>query len=684
MTRFVSANATSSGRNSARRLVLGWWVGTFVALVLWVAYRLDLFDVWTWVTASDGARTRLPDTYATVDHPFHAARAETLRQSLADGEWLRWIGHHQGGFPVEFYPLGVAWFEVALWAGFLGLLPMAYVHKVAVAVIFLLPMLGYLLLARRDRLSPGIALAASAAHVCVNGWWWSGGFHELVSWGLITNVAGHVLPLFALTGLVSYLHSGSRANGALAITAAAGAIYSNPRSVVPVAVVGIAALITVAADHSSTRPVLGRLLGRLALVGGAAGLLAAPELIALIRFDDLYYFVHYQRYENVSALLDSSIQAVSGPIFVAGVVGLVLGFALPGRVQTRAVAISLLIYASLTAILATRSVFEGTVEQLELTRLMPFQRLLTIYLAAIAVHDALGWAGRRFVQHRHAIVDVGLVAIAGLVVLLYVVTPPTFIPDGDRGLYSIPSAAQPEIAELEEAVRAADREAEAGAAVLVLGTTISWHDQLWAPLWSDRPFFYDDWLWYWQTAHYGDYDPLVEHAYPNDASTLDAEYLRRHGIGAVVVTGAAKADAAASPFLRHRRSGVYDVYVVQQPTTVVTFGDDNAVSSAVMGQRVTATGVGDGGTALVRRNWFPRWQATVNGEPAAITRTDDGYMTVPVPSGDAQVELTYALDGWDWIARGLVVLGLGVVLYLLVPERLTQRISIVRDHPAPA
>ncbi|MGH2561608.1 MAG: hypothetical protein ACRDJH_21280 [Thermomicrobiales bacterium] len=672
-----------SGQREAGRLATQWWLALFVVLALWVAYRLDLFDVWTWVTTTDSVRIRLPDTYATVDHPFHASRAETLRRSLADGEWLRWIGHHQGGYPVEFYPLGVAWLEVALWTGFLGQLPMAYVHKVAVAVIFLLPMLGFLLITRRDRLSPGVALVATAVHVSVNGWWWSGGYHELVSWGLITNVAGHVLPLFTLAGLVSYLKDGSRQHAALAVASAAAAIYCNPRGFVPLAVVGLAAVLAVAAERPSTGPMFGTLIRKLALVGGVAAMLAAPELFALLRFDDLYYFVHYQRYEDASAFLDSSIQAVSGPIFVAGIAGLLLGLAIPGRVHTRAAALSLLIYALLTAMLATGSVFEGAVDQLELTRLMPFQRLITLYLAAVAVHDGLRWMGQRWAIWRRFVVDGGLVAASGLVVLIYVVAPPSFIPESDRGLYPIASAADPAIADLEEAVRLADREAVEGTAVLILGTTVSWHDQLWAPSWSDRPFYYDDWLWYWQTKHYGDYNPLVEHAYPIDVSALDAEYLRRHGIGSIIVTGTAKPGAAASPLLQRVHSGVYDAYVVQDPTTVVTLGGGNATGSTVSGQWITATGVSDGGVAIVRRNWFPRWRATVNGEAATITQTDDGYMTVPVPSGEARIELTYAADAWVWTARCCVALGFLSLLFVVLPARLIYRLSPKREHEAP-
>ena len=73
------------------------WVLILAALCGWVAYRLGLFDLWTTVAGPDGRLVRVPSTFAAVDHPFHLARAETLRQALADGHLLRWVGSHQGG-----------------------------------------------------------------------------------------------------------------------------------------------------------------------------------------------------------------------------------------------------------------------------------------------------------------------------------------------------------------------------------------------------------------------------------------------------------------------------------------------------------------------------------------------------------------------------------------------------------
>src|SRR5581483_3286937 len=59
----------------------------------------------------------------------------------------------------------------------------------------------------------------------------------------------------------------------------------------------------------------------------------------------------------------------------------------------------------------------------------------------------------------------------------------------------------------------------------------------------------------------------------------------------------------------------------------------------------------------IRRNWFPRWRAAVNGRPASIIETDDGYMRVPVPHGRVHLELIYALEPLDSLARLLMAIG---------------------------
>lgn len=692
MSDAVDADSSEGSVSALRRVPALVWLVLFGVLAIWVADRAGAFDLWTTVRLADGTAVRLPNVFGTVDHPFHATRAELLRRAVTDGHPLRWIGSHQGGYPVEFYPLGVAGLEVGLWALSLGSVSILVIHKITVVLIFLAPGLAYGLAARRDRLPLGVGLAALAAQVVVRGWWSSGGYYELVEWGLITNVAAAVAALFVLVFLTSYLERGRGWDGALAALCSAFCLYSNPRSGIALAIAGVGATAAIAlprwSDEESldvrtdghgkaVRPIGGwaRIFRRLVLVAATVGLVAAPEIVSLVRFEHLYYFVQYQRYDNVRAYWHSSIQAVSGPVFVAGMVGLVMAVLLPGRPITRAAGLTFGLYCVVTAYLSVGAGAGNLFQQLETPRLMPFQRYLMLFLAAIAVHDVAGRLARFVPLVRGWVTDGALMVVSGLLPLLYVLAPPAWIPIGDRGLVDVPTAAIPGIADLREAVRKADAAAAPGTALLVMGSTLSWHSNLWAPLWSNRPFFYDDWLWYWQTRHVGPYDPLTEHAYRRATmdQVLSPDYLREHGIGAVIVTQTARTDravaaAATASNLELVRTGIYSVYLVRTPTTIVTLGGANAQTVSVSDQAIEAAGSSAGGTAQVRRNWFPRWRAWVNGKPAPLQESSDGYMTVPVPGGRVQVELKYVLDRWDWLARAMCGAGLIVVVALALPR----------------
>lgn len=643
------------------------WVTLFALLTGWVAARLGAFDLWTTVQMPDGTTLRFPNVFATVDHPFHATRGELVLRSLREGEAPRWIESHQGGYPAEFYPLGVAWLNVAIWTVSLGSLTMMAAHKIAVILIFLLPGLAFLIAARRDALTPGVALVALASHIAVRGWWWSGGSFELIEWGLVTNVAAAVAALLALIFMTSALARPTAADRDLALASLAGAscLYTNPRSGIALAVAGIGATIAVLSVAGVNRRTVARVASRLAAIAGLVALIAAPGWTALIRFRDLYYFVHYERYDDLGDYLDSSIQAVSGPLFFLGIAGLLVAFLVPQRTVTRAIAATLVLYVLTTAFLSQEVAGEAIVAQLETTRLMPFQRLLMLYLAAIAVHDIARFVWSAVPRFSAILTDATLIVTTGVLVLIYVIAPPSWIPLGDRGLVDVPSTATPSVADLRAAVQFADAEAPSGTAILVLGSPVSWHTNLWAPIWSDRPLFYDDWLWDWHTRHIGPFDPLTEHAYrPAEmAEVLTPDYLQRHGIGAVVIAETARTETAVravgtTPTLELARSGIYSVHLVRDATPLVTVDGVNASSIDLDLHRLSATIESPGGEATIRQNWFPRWQATVNGESVPITRRDDGYMSVAVPSGTATVTLNYVIDGWDWFAQTMAALGL--------------------------
>ncbi len=426
----------------ASRALPSAWAIAFVVFALWVGLRLNTFTIWTDVQLPDGQTVRLPDAYGTVDHPFHVVRAETFRRALADGNLLRWIGHHQGGYPADFYPLGTAALETGLWVALLGALPMAVVHKIAVWLIFLLPGLAFLLLARRDGLSPGVAFVALALHVAVRGWWWSGGSMELVEWGLITNVTGATAAILFLPLLTMFLSKGRARDGAGAALMAAFAIYANPRSAVALGAAAVGGTFAVFLTSRENRPAPRSVGARLSATACVAAMVAAPELLSLVRFHTLYYFVWYEQYGDLDAYWRSSIEAVSGPVAVAGVVGLILAAVARRHTYATAVASALVTYAMVTSVLTLASADGGVAQQLETTRLMPFQRFLVIYLAAWAT----GWGAERARQALRlppTIRDIACVGFAGFVLLADVIRPVSLIPEKDRGLVATSSAATP-------------------------------------------------------------------------------------------------------------------------------------------------------------------------------------------------------------------------------------------------
>ncbi|MGI8477416.1 MAG: hypothetical protein ACR2OO_13750, partial [Thermomicrobiales bacterium] len=615
--------------------------------------------------APDGSSGRFPVGFATVDHPFHAVRGELLRRSVVEGHPLRWIASHQGGYPTEFYPLGAAALDVGVWFLALGALPMIAVHKLVVIAVFLLPGLAFARTVKADRLTYGVALLAFAGQVSVRGWWWSGGSRELVEWGLITNVAAATALLFVLPALQRFAARGDWRGGAIAACFAAFALVCNPRSGIALVAIVIGVVATVALDSGRDAALIA-LVRRIAAFGMLAFALAAPEIVSLVRFNHLYYFVRYSGYLDLREYLQSSVQAVSSPFFVLGLVGLAAAVVDAERPTIRAAALTLVTYCGLTAYAVSGSWPGSLIEQLETTRLMPFQRFLWLLMAGYGAWFVLALVARRLTSRRLLAADVALAALMLLSLLGYVLVPFGVIPGSDRGLVAMATSVQPGIIDLEAAVREADRRAPPGTAILVLGSTYSWHDQMWAPMWSDRPFFYDDWLWYWQQRHFGDYDPALEHAYPSPNSALRPEYLRRHGIGAVIATKAAtKSAAAASPALNRVRAGIYDVYLVYAPTPIVTYGSGTTAGIAVGDSVISASGTSDGGDILVRRNWYPRWEATVNGRSAPIVQTADGYMSIAAPAGSASLTLRYATDWIDWLGRGLCVGGLAVVALLM-------------------
>jgi hypothetical protein len=648
-----------------------------IILCAWVAVRMGILELSTAVTV-DGRQVDVLNMYATVDHPFHAARAATLLESLKDGEILRWVGSHQGGYPVEFYPLGVAWLDVAISALSLGSISILAAHKVAVILIFLLPALSFWLLARGDRLHPSIAVLAAAIHFAVPGHWLNGGYEELVGWGLVTNVAGASLAFLTSAALARFVLNREFGMGVLATLAAAAGAVSNPRSLFAVVVAALAvilvAMVTRRDEDLRTRAI--DALARVGSVGGIAFLLAAPVVLALFRYNSLYFFLHYEFYDPISEYWTAMTTAVTAAVAVLAIVGLVLALLpWPGDLTvSRGLAVTGLGYALLTVWVAMASVVPPLVEQLEAPRLMPFQRQLMIWFGALAVAVAVREAARRLGPvGQEALPSVVLGGLAAFMLVVHV-RPLDFVPEEQVALREVSTTGNADHANFEAAVTRADTIRPEGTAMFVIGNRDDWwHQQLWAPAYSDARFYYDDWLWYWHSDHAGPYDPGLGYYMPNPTEALEGEYLDDNGIGIVVVSDMwvpygvpPRESARTNPRLTHVETfGAWDVYTVADPTSLMTDGDEMPTSIMIDNEEITARFEDGDGTILIRQNWHPRWTATVNGEPADIVRRDDGYMEIHMPPGPADVRLEYAVMGVDLAARtasvaGVVLLGVAI------------------------
>lgn len=652
------------------------WIslGLLVGLCLWAAYRLGAFDLMATVTVN-GESISVPNVFAEVDHPFHATRAYTLLESLRDGELLRWVGNHQGGYPVEFYPLGIAWFDVILWALFLGMLPIIALHKLTIVAVFLLPAFAFWLLARGDRMHPGVVVLATAVHFAVPGHWLNGGYTELVEWGLVTNVAGASLAMVASVALARYVLHREHGMGVLALLAAAAGAVTNPRSLFALVIAAIAILIAnlVSGKRDEIRQRGQEAIVRISIVGGLAALLAAPVILALFRYNSHYFFLHYQFYDPLSQFWDAAVSAVTIVVLLLALAGVIVPFAMRGMSISRAMAIALGLYVLFTMWVATADRVPPLVEQLEAPRLMPYQRQLMIWFGTVTVWAVLRRLGRAYDDRRRDIVPaIGFGALS-LLVLVILVRPLGFVPANYHGMFDVTTTGNEDFAYYQLAIRESEELREPGTSMFVVGNRNDWwHHQLWAPTESDTPFYYDDWMWYWTTTHQGPYDYRNGHYFPSPAEALTQEYFAYNGISVVLVTDTfvpygippreAARDVEALEF--DRTVGAWDVYRVREPTSMITNGDVLPSEIEVSNHRLTASFEAGDGNIVIRRNWFPRWDVKVNGESASITQRGDGYMEVNVPPGAVDVDVRYTVTRMDWTGRIASVLGaLGVVAF---------------------
>lgn len=646
--------ATSAAAVRSRRVTGVVWLLIAVVIAGWSAWHLGATHLTATITVN-GQQMTVPDSFASVDHPYHTVRAQLLIDSLRHGHLLRWVGQHEGGYPAEFYPLGMVWLTAGLWAISFGALSVISAYKLVVIGVFLAPVLGFVALARLGRYGAGIGVLAFVAHLAVPGEWWSGGYTELIGWGLITNVAAYVAAFGFLAALFVFVQRPARWPLVLAVALSSFAVATNTRSTIALGCAAIGVIVSVAVEAGGNRDRMGRIVARVAVVGVLAALLSAPLLLASLRYSPLYTFIRYQWYDDAAAYWHSSVAAVSWPVMALAIVGFALAFALPGRTLARAVGVTLIAYVAATVILGGMTPAGGLIPQLEATRLMPFQRLLVITLAATAVGELLRALTIQF--RSVSLPAVGLIVVALIGFLIFVVNPPASIAPENRSMYPVETTATAAYGTALDAVRLADERAAPNTSLFIAGSAVGWHQPLWAPDVTGRPLVYDNWLWLWQDWHRESgitYDGQA--IAPRSLSATGAfgqSYLTAKGVGAVVtLTPALTSVAAESPALqRVGGAGGMGVFVVRQPGGFISGSAMTVTNVAFSDASIRATVSGNGGPVTIRETWFPRWRATVNGRPIPVHRDERGDMTVDLPPGTSQIDLRYIVNPVDWLGR---------------------------------
>ena len=235
----------------------GWvWTLLLVVLLAGTAYKLGALDWYTDypLALADGTQLRLPNTYASIDHPFHIAKERATVDALKAWRMPAWFSDHQGGFPAEFYPTGGDLLVALAYLFAFEQIPLPVVHKLVVIGVFLLPAVAYWAIARREKLPLSVALLAAILHLFVRGNWLAGGSREIIDFGLWPDVFASYLPLFLILWGADWLRRGDRRGLVLAVGVATLAVYTNPRSTMGLAAAALALGIVAFAELLRRRP----------------------------------------------------------------------------------------------------------------------------------------------------------------------------------------------------------------------------------------------------------------------------------------------------------------------------------------------------------------------------------------------------------------------------------------------
>jgi hypothetical protein len=663
-----------------RLLVARRWEIALLALIVVVAIRVGALDWYTAYSAADGSSGRLPNTFASIDHPFHINKEQAVLDALRDGQFPGWISNHQGGYPTEFYPLGADLVVATGWALGLGQIPLAVVHKLVIIAVLFIPVLGYWAIARRDRLPLSVAATAALLHLLLPGNWLGGGPDELLRMGMWPNVFATYLTLPLILWAANYLRDGSRRGFVLAAAVASLAIYSNPRSTIAVATALLAVGIVALLERRESRPRQSRagrqrqfmsasirsVVQRSMLLVLAVGLLSSALLVPLRANQNLYEFSHFVEFDHPGQIWSFYRQAVPTGVIVLALLGMVIGLA-RREFYTRVLAVWLPL--SYTVILLAGWLLRdlSIFAQLEGPRLIPLLRLPSIFLAAVALHEIVRFVIRLLRADRLLpAANVAAIAIVALVVL----TPISTFADDQRGLPDLETTDQPDFAAIARSVAIYQQSTTPDDRPFVIGSTISEHAAFWIPILTDDDAFLSNWVWNWHVPGYANRTQLAD-----VASSLRLDFLRRHALTMVLISTDSDATletARTSPDLQEIDPGTpggYAIFRVSDPGPT-TRGPVSADSGAVTAldrsrEHLRATiETAQPTEVTIAINAYPAWHATVNGQSTPIQRTNDGYMQLTVPAGTSTLELRYTTEPAVW--AGSVLGALGVILLITV------------------
>jgi hypothetical protein len=558
--------------------------------------------------------------FASGAHGWHIDRAMRWMSSGRPA----WIADHQGGYPIDSVPLGVTAVTVALSALTGGRVPIAYLHTLLAVAIFLLPVLAFAWIARRDGWPPGVAATAAAFHLLIPGVDGSGGYRGIVTAGQVNDAAAAACVLFLLPLTANAPVSGSRARSIAAALCGGAAVWFSPSSVLLLAIVALAA------PPRNRRATL--------LIVALVSLLCAPVWLPLLTSITLHPIVP-PGYDSLANYAFELFSAVTPPLIVLAAFGIAIRRTGAGQLPVARVALIVVgISAAATAIRG--------MPYIEIPRLLPFARLLLLYLASIGLYVALRMTAHALGTPRAALDAAHLFIVIALAVIF--AGPFDTVPPKAKSLYPPPTFAAAEVADLASALDAAARAAPRGSAVLIVDEGAE-RISMSAPVLREGLYFYSDPGWHWRKAAPLSFDNTGDPRWLAEVPRLlSSSALEARGIGAVVAARAAwPAGVHILPMLRHVHAGqVFDTFVVRNASRVVRWnGDIGAID--VRDGGVRARGVLLGGNILVRQNWHPRWRAVLNGRAAAIHETPEGFMRIAGTPGPVDLQLSFR----EWFAQ---------------------------------